>query len=107
MGYSSYPLGLPRQSLSRVLWCALIHPLTGEARRNHMPLTPQDQQPIVAAHNAYRRDPAIHAPDVQWDDKLAADTQKWADYLATTAHKMQHSVAGTSRPANTGENIAS
>ena len=69
-----------------------------------MPLPSQDQQKaIVAAHNAYRGDPAIHAPDLQWDDKLAADAQKWADNLATTVHTLKHSDQSKTK---LGENIA-
>jgi hypothetical protein len=69
-------------------------------RRNHMPLTPQDQQDIVAAHNVYRSDPAINTPPLQWSSDLATGAQSWADHLASTS-TIEHS--GT---PGVGENIA-
>jgi len=71
-----------------------------------MPLTSQDQQAIVDTHNTYRSDSAVKAPNIKWDDTLATGAQAWADNLATNVHTLKHSVAGSSRPANTGENIA-
>jgi uncharacterized protein YkwD len=69
-------------------------------RRNHMTLTPQDQQDIVAAHNVYRSDPAINTPPLQWSSDLATGAQSWADHLASTS-TFEHS--GT---PGVGENIA-
>src|SRR5437868_7552344 len=69
-------------------------------RRNHMPLTPQDQQDIVAAHNVYRSDPAINTPALQWSSDLATSAQRWTDHLAATS-TFEHS--GT---PGVGENIA-
>lgn len=65
-----------------------------------MALTPQDQQDIVAAHNAYRSDPAINAPALQWSNDLATAAQAWADHLATTG-VLEHSQA-----QGVGENLA-
>jgi hypothetical protein len=65
-----------------------------------MPLSPQDQQNIVAEHNMYRSDPAINAPPLQWSDDLATSAQNWANQLAATS-TFQHS--GT---PGVGENIA-
>jgi Cysteine-rich secretory protein family/Tectonin domain len=70
-----------------------------------MPLNPQDQQPVVAAQNAYRSDPAINAPNLQWDSTLATGAQAWADNLATNIHQLQHS--DPSMRQGLGENIAS
>ena len=74
-----------------------------------MPLTSQDQQKaIVAAHNAYRGDPAIHAPDLTWEKNLAEEAQKWADNLATNVHTLKHSSNPKDSAGNSlGENIAS
>ncbi len=69
-----------------------------------MPLTAQDQQAIVDAHNAYRSDPAINTPNVQWDSTLATGAQSWADNLATNVHNLVHSDS-SARPG-LGENIA-
>jgi cysteine-rich secretory family protein len=69
-------------------------------RRNHMSLTSQDQQDIVAAHNVYRSDPAINTPPLQWSSDLATSAQSWADHLASTS-TFEHS--GT---PGVGENIA-
>lgn len=70
-----------------------------------MPLNPQDQQPIVNAHNAYRSDPAVNIPNLQWDSTLAVGAQTWADNLAATVHQLQHS--DPSMRQGLGENIAS
>jgi Cysteine-rich secretory protein family/Tectonin domain len=70
-----------------------------------MPLNPQDQPSIVAAQNAYRSDPAINAPNLQWDSTLATGAQTWADNLATNVHQLQHS--DPSMRQGLGENIAS
>jgi Cysteine-rich secretory protein family len=70
-----------------------------------MPLTTQDQQAIVAAQNAYRADPAVNAPNLQWDSTLATGAQTWADNLATNVHQLQHS--DPSMRQGLGENIAS
>jgi virginiamycin B lyase len=70
-----------------------------------MPLNSQDQQAIVAAQNAYRADPAINAPNLQWDSTLATGAQSWADNLATNVHQLQHS--DPSMRQGLGENIAS
>src|SRR5438876_7258511 len=69
-----------------------------------MPLPPQDQQAIVDAHNAYRSDPAINTPALQWDDTLATGAQSWADNLATNVHQLQHSNPNSRQ--DLGENIA-
>ena len=69
-----------------------------------MAVTSQDQQAIVAAHNAYRSDPAINTPALQWSSDLAAGAQSWADNLATNIHHLQHS--DFSVRAGLGENIA-
>ncbi|HLZ57357.1 MAG TPA: CAP family protein [Ktedonosporobacter sp.] len=69
-----------------------------------MALTVQDQQAIVAAHNAYRSDPAINTPALQWDSTLATGAQSWADNLATTVHDLKHSDPSTRQ--GLGENIA-
>ncbi|GCE15577.1 CAP domain-containing protein [Tengunoibacter tsumagoiensis] len=70
-----------------------------------MALNSQDQQAIVTTHNTYRSDPAVNNPNLTWDSTLASGAQTWADYLASTAHKLQHSNA-SDRPG-LGENIAS
>ena len=70
-----------------------------------MPLTPQDQQAIVATHNTYRSDPAVTNPNLAWDDTLAAGAQTWANYLASTVHQLQHSSPNDRQ--GLGENIAS
>ena len=70
-----------------------------------MTLTPQDQTAIVAAHNAYRSDPAINTPALQWSSDLATSAQAWANNLAANIHQLQHSQSPT-RPDTVGENIA-
>ncbi len=70
-----------------------------------MPLTSQDQQAIIDAHNAYRSDPAVNTPNLQWDSTLATGAQSWADNLANTVHDIQHSQPPT-RPTSIGENLA-
>lgn len=69
-------------------------------RRNQMALAQQDQQDIVTAHNAYRSDPAINTPPLQWSNDLAASAQIWADQLAATSTFAHSGTPGV------GENIA-
>lgn len=70
-----------------------------------MSLTPEDQKAIVDAHNAYRSDPAINAPSLQWSNDLATGAQSWAENLATNVHALQHSTSAE-RGYHIGENIA-
>lgn len=65
-----------------------------------MALTRQDQDDIVAAHNAYRSDPAVNAPPLQWSSDLAASAQAWADHLGATG-AFEHS-----QTPGVGENLA-
>jgi hypothetical protein len=68
-----------------------------------MALTPQDQKTIIDAHNAYRLDPTINVPWIEWSSDLATGAQKWAETEAQTKN-FDHSPL-TDRPG-LGENIA-
>ncbi|HZO75390.1 MAG TPA: CAP domain-containing protein [Ktedonobacteraceae bacterium] len=68
-----------------------------------MAFSSQDQQAIIDAHNAYRSDPAVNAPKLQWDSTLATGAQAWADNLAATK-TFAHS--NPSDRQGLGENIA-
>jgi hypothetical protein len=69
-----------------------------------MALTAQDQQAVVAAHNAYRSAQGINTPALQWSSDLATGAQQWADNLATNVHGLKHSDQSQTK---LGENIAS
>jgi|SRR5579859_1301348 len=72
-----------------------------------MPLTPNDPKKIVDAHNAYRLDPTINVPWIEWSSDLATGAQQWADNLATNVHTLQHSSNPKDSAGNPlGENIA-
>jgi pathogenesis-related protein 1 len=60
-------------------------------------LTAEEQAQIITAHNKWRA--KVKVPDIQWSDELAAEAQKWADYLAKKGCKMKHS------NSSNGENI--
>ena len=60
-------------------------------------LTAEEQTQIITAHNKWRA--KVKVGDIQWSDELAAEAQKWADYLAKKGCKMKHS------NSSNGENI--
>jgi hypothetical protein len=62
------------------------------------PMDPAQEQ-MLAAHNKYRSE--VGVPPLSWSSELASNAQIWAEYLATRAHRLQHSGL-----AGTGENVA-
>ena len=65
---------------------------------------PKALKGITAAHNHYRRKTGV--PPLQWSDKIAAYSQKWANYLRNkNGCRMKHR-AGRFKIKNYGENLA-
>ena len=60
-------------------------------------LNEQEKAELISAHNFWRAE--VKLADIQWSDDLAAEAQKWANYLAKKGCHMKHS-----RTKN-GENI--
>ncbi|HEV2568968.1 CAP family protein [Sphingomonas sp.] len=57
---------------------------------------------ILASHNRERT--TLGVRPLQWDDRLAAQAQAWADHLARTG-KFEHSPANPFDGATAGENL--
>ena len=67
-------------------------------------ISSDDANKMLAHHNTVRSEVGVSA--LQWDEKLAAYAQRWADYLATNNHcKMKHRGPKDKDGAQYGENI--
>jgi pathogenesis-related protein 1 len=63
-----------------------------------------DANKMLEHHNKVRKDVGVSG--LQWDAKLSAYAQRWADYLATNNHcKMKHRGSKEKEGAQYGENI--
>ena len=60
-------------------------------------LSEEEQTQLIAAHNKWRAE--VKVDDIQWSDELAAEAQKWANYLAKKSCRIKHS------NTSNGENI--
>ncbi len=67
-------------------------------------ISTDDANKMLAHHNTVRSEVGVSG--LQWDAKLAAYAQRWADYLATNNHcKMKHRGPKDKDGAQYGENI--
>lgn len=66
---------------------------------------PGNLKGFTEAHNKYRRETGV--PDLQWDSRLAAYAQEWADHLKSANNcNMQHRPRSGKYTQKHGENLA-
>jgi hypothetical protein len=88
-----------------ILWslatasCARTPPPQAERPPVQVPLPEVGTNTLLDEHNKYRAE--VGVPPLRWSVGLAISAQHWADYLATTVHRLHESAT-----PGIGENLA-